>query len=65
METVTSPCVRNCSLNEQRVCRGCFRSLDEIMSWPEADEARRREILEAAAARRGLQDSEIEFPLPA
>jgi len=34
------------------VCRGCFRSLDEIMAWRDAGEAARRAILEAAARRR-------------
>ncbi|HEX7046341.1 MAG TPA: DUF1289 domain-containing protein [Gammaproteobacteria bacterium] len=57
METVNSPCVRNCSLDEQRICRGCFRNLDEIMSWPDADERDRRDILDRAAVRRGLDDA--------
>lgn len=57
METVKSPCVRNCSLDEQRICRGCFRHLDEIMSWPDADDSRRRDILERAAGRRGLHEA--------
>jgi len=30
---VTSPCVRNCCLNEQDICLGCFRHLDEITGW--------------------------------
>ncbi|HEX6929581.1 MAG TPA: DUF1289 domain-containing protein [Gammaproteobacteria bacterium] len=57
MEKAESPCIRNCSLDEQRICRGCFRHLDEIMSWPDADDRRRRDILERAAARRGLFDA--------
>ncbi|HEX6928136.1 MAG TPA: DUF1289 domain-containing protein [Gammaproteobacteria bacterium] len=57
MSSATSPCVQNCSLNEQRICRGCFRHLDEIMSWPDASEEMRRSILERAAARRGLDDA--------
>lgn len=57
MEPVNSPCVRNCSLDEQRICRGCFRHLEEIMSWPDADESGRRDILERAATRRGLDDA--------
>ncbi len=57
METVNSPCVRNCSLDEQRICRGCFRHLDEIVSWPDADEQRRRDILDRAATRRGLNEA--------
>lgn len=65
MENVTSPCVRNCSLNEQRICRGCFRHLDEIVGWPDADEAARRDILDRAATRRGLDDAISRDPLPA
>jgi len=57
MDSVKSPCVRNCSLNEQRVCRGCYRHLDEIMHWPDAGEALRQDILERAAARRGLDEA--------
>lgn len=57
MESVKSPCVRNCSLDARRVCRGCYRHLDEIMSWPDAGELSRREILERAAARRDLDDA--------
>ncbi len=57
MKDTESPCVRNCSLDEQRICRGCFRHLDEIMCWPDADDAARRDILERVAARRGLRDA--------
>ena len=49
---VASPCVRNCCLDEQDVCMGCGRSLDEIRAWSEADDTARRAILERAAARR-------------
>ena len=30
---ITSPCVRNCCLNEKDICLGCFRHLDEITGW--------------------------------
>jgi len=29
----SSPCVRNCCLDEQDICLGCFRHLDEIIGW--------------------------------
>lgn len=57
MNSVKSPCVRNCSLDEQRICRGCYRHLDEIMTWPDAGEPVRRDILERAATRRGLAEA--------
>ena len=65
MEAAKSPCVRNCSLDEQRVCRGCYRHLDEIMNWPDASEDIRRDILDRAATRRGLDEAVQKDSLPA
>ncbi len=28
-----SPCVRNCCLNGDDICLGCFRHIDEIVAW--------------------------------
>lgn len=49
---VESPCVRNCCLNEQDICVGCFRSLDEILAWSKVDEAQQLRILENTHKRR-------------
>lgn len=32
---ILSPCVRNCCLDQQDICMGCFRHLDEIIGWQE------------------------------
>jgi predicted Fe-S protein YdhL (DUF1289 family) len=37
MTQINSPCVRNCCLNEQDICLGCFRNLDEIKLWGRSD----------------------------
>ncbi len=42
---VPSPCVDICRLDAQGLCVGCRRTMDEIIEWPRASEARRREIL--------------------
>ena len=42
---VASPCVDNCCLNEDDVCMGCFRSLQEILDWGGADTSTRLEVL--------------------
>lgn len=42
---VASPCVRNCCLDDNDICLGCYRSLSEILRWSEAREDDRREIL--------------------
>jgi len=44
--SVESPCVRKCTLDENDICVGCFRNIDEICAWSGASEARRREILQ-------------------
>jgi predicted Fe-S protein YdhL (DUF1289 family) len=28
-----SPCLRNCCLDDDDICLGCFRHIDEITSW--------------------------------
>lgn len=48
---VESPCVRNCCLDEQDVCLGCGRSIDDILEWGRADSERRRALLEVAQQR--------------
>lgn len=47
-----SPCVRNCCLDEQDTCLGCYRTLEEILAWGKADNAKRRQILDSAKQRR-------------
>lgn len=46
-----SPCVRNCCLNDDDICLGCFRSLDEITAWGECDHQKRIVILQNAQRR--------------
>jgi predicted Fe-S protein YdhL (DUF1289 family) len=47
-----SPCIRNCCLDDDLTCLGCFRSLDEIKEWGVVDSHRRRFILQNAKQRR-------------
>jgi len=30
---VPSPCIGKCGLDEREICRGCFRTINEIMTW--------------------------------
>jgi len=52
---VPSPCVRNCCLDLDDTCLGCFRSLQEILNWGAADNSERSAIVVAAKRRRGLR----------
>ncbi len=41
-----SPCVRDCGIDRRiGLCRGCGRTLDEIVSWSEKTAAERRAIM--------------------
>jgi len=52
-EVAASPCINVCRLDtDLGVCRGCFRTLDEISAWSRVDHDGRLGILAAAAARR-------------
>jgi predicted Fe-S protein YdhL (DUF1289 family) len=44
---VPSPCIDICRLDGQGLCIGCRRTIEEIMEWPRAGVARKREILRA------------------
>jgi predicted Fe-S protein YdhL (DUF1289 family) len=49
---VRSPCVKKCSLDQNKICPECYRSIEEIVSWRDADDSMKRTILEAAKLRR-------------
>jgi uncharacterized protein len=40
-----SPCTRRCCLDDDDVCMGCGRSLEEIVAWSGSSDAEKREIL--------------------
>lgn len=46
-----SPCVRNCCLDDDEICLGCFRSLPEICGWATASTQQRWQVLALAAHR--------------
>jgi predicted Fe-S protein YdhL (DUF1289 family) len=50
-DPLASPCVRNCCLDEQNVCMGCGRSLEEIVAWGAASDADKAAILERSRER--------------
>jgi putative protein-disulfide isomerase len=51
-QSVESPCVRNCCLNNEDICLGCFRSLDEITEWSQTSELEKQAILDRTAVRK-------------
>ena len=57
---VVSPCVRNCCLDDEDICLGCFRSIDEITGWSTASDYQRAEMLKQAANRRDLHQKKYQ-----
>jgi len=47
-----SPCTGTCTLDPlTRLCRGCARTIEEIMAWPTATAAEKQVILAGLVAR--------------
>jgi predicted Fe-S protein YdhL (DUF1289 family) len=55
-QTIKSPCVNICQLDADKVCLGCFRSLEEIGAWSLASEEERGQIVDRANAREGVDN---------
>jgi predicted Fe-S protein YdhL (DUF1289 family) len=53
-EFVQSPCVNICVLGLDKICAGCYRSLEEITVWSDATKDQRLAIVEAARKRQEL-----------
>jgi predicted Fe-S protein YdhL (DUF1289 family) len=47
-----SPCIRLCTLDDDDICVGCYRSMAEICAWGSAANDERRQILTASDLRR-------------
>jgi predicted Fe-S protein YdhL (DUF1289 family) len=56
-EFIVSPCIRICCLDDGDMCLGCFRTLDEIKNWREADNLAREHILQHCEQRRKAHDN--------
>lgn len=52
MLNIKKPCIRNCCLNENDVCLGCFRTLNDMRIWHKSSDEEKREILNLAAKRK-------------
>ncbi|ABM05310.1 hypothetical protein DUF1289 [Psychromonas ingrahamii 37] len=51
MNNLNSPCIGSCSLDGDKICRGCFRQIDEILQWGKATDPQKIKILADSRAR--------------
>ncbi|MFV0448374.1 MAG: DUF1289 domain-containing protein [Vibrio sp.] len=47
-----SPCIRQCCLDEQDICVGCFRTINEIIHWNASSDAEKIQIIERCKQRK-------------
>ncbi|WP_340680762.1 DUF1289 domain-containing protein [Paraglaciecola sp.] len=58
LNNVESPCIRNCCLDANDLCVGCFRTLEEILSWSESlPEAKQQILLNCQNRKSNIQQS--------
>jgi len=54
-----SPCRKVCRLDEEGMCVGCFRMLDEIANWSIMSNPERMDVLRKAHLRMQLRDLKL------
>ena len=52
---IASPCIDTCCLNEEDICLGCFRSLEEILAWRAATDTQKQLFLDFTVCRKEAQ----------
>lgn len=51
-QLVQSPCIGNCCLNNNDICLGCYRTIDEITGWREFTNDQRSKVNERCLQRK-------------
>ena len=49
---IHSPCVAKCGLNDDDICMGCYRTIDEIVGWSAGDDVFKTQVWEKLAQRK-------------
>ncbi len=57
---IKSPCIHVCTLDDEKVCMGCYRSAEEIRSWFLYTDEQKLRSLENAEIRRRKKDENNE-----
>jgi len=50
--TIEKPCIRQCCLNEEDVCVGCFRTFEDMRKWHKVSDEEKNEMLRLASVRK-------------
>ncbi len=55
-----SPCIRNCCLDGEDICLGCFRHIDEIVAWSSYSKQDKHHVAELCQKRRESREAKPE-----
>jgi len=55
-DTIKSPCIQVCTLDEEKICLGCHRSAEEIRGWFTMTDEQKLQVLANAEERRRTKD---------
>ncbi|MEI5637853.1 MULTISPECIES: DUF1289 domain-containing protein [unclassified Pseudoalteromonas] len=50
--TTESPCIRKCCLDDNDICLGCFRTLEQITGWTSFTDKQKRDVLQNCEQKR-------------
>jgi len=54
-EEIASPCIKICLVHPtERICTGCYRTIDEISTWGRKSPVERADIMKALPSRANL-----------
>lgn len=51
-DSIPSPCIGVCHLDEEDVCQGCFRTAHEITEWTVFTEEEKLKVIKQSSKRR-------------
>jgi predicted Fe-S protein YdhL (DUF1289 family) len=55
---IPSPCVRNCCLDANDMCIGCYRTIEEVVGWRDKTDLERKFIIESCNERKAKQQKD-------
>lgn len=60
-----SPCIASCKLNNDKICVGCYRHIEEIVDWNKRTDTEQLQIINRLAERKILVDGQAHLPTSA
>ena len=42
---IKNPCIDKCKYDEDKICVGCYRTMNEIVNWPDFSIVKKLEII--------------------